>query len=70
MGGRRVKEDFKRMNIRVPVSLYEAFHRIFPAKGEKQTFFMRVIELAVEKGQNWSLAKAVREEAEEKYGET
>ena len=63
-------KDFKQLNIRAPRALYEQFHRLFPAKGEKQTFFLRMIELAVEKGQKWSMVKAVQEEVEEKYGET
>jgi predicted DNA-binding protein len=61
-------DDYKQLNIRAPKALYEKFHRLFPAKGEKQTFFLRMIELAVEKGEKWSMTQAVREEVEEKYG--
>lgn len=61
-------EDYKQLNIRAPKALYEAFHRVFPARGEKQAFFIRMIELAVEKGQKWSMVRAVEEEVEEKYG--
>jgi len=61
-------EGYKQLNIRAPTELYEQFHRIFPARGEKQTFFLRMMELAVEKGTKWSMTKQVREEVEDRYG--
>jgi len=62
------REGFKQLNIRAPKELYERFHRIFCSRGEKQTFFLRMMELVVEKGSKWSMTKAVIEEVEEKYG--
>lgn len=61
-------EDFKQLNIRAPRVLYEKFHRLFPARGEKQAFFLRILELAVEKGDKWSMVRAIQEEIEDKYG--
>jgi hypothetical protein len=61
-------EDFKQLNIRAPKVLYEKFHRFFPARGEKQAFFLRILELAVEKGDKWSMVRAIQEEVEDKYG--
>ena len=61
-------EDFKQMKIRAPRELYEQFHRVFPGRGEKQSFFLRMMELAAEKGSNWSLAKQVEQEVKERYG--
>jgi len=61
-------KGFKQLNVRAPLPLYEKFHRIFPARGEKQTFFLRMMELAVEKGDKWSMVEQVREEVEERYG--
>jgi hypothetical protein len=68
MGSR--KEGFKELKVSAPIELYEQFHRLFPARGEKQTFFLRMMEMSVEKGNKWSLVKAVQEEAEERYGKT
>ena len=62
------QEGFKQLNIRAPVELYEAFHRIFSVKGEKQAFFLRMMALAVDKGAKWSMVEQVIEEVEEKYG--
>ena len=62
------REGFKQLNVSAPIELYEGFHRIFPARGEKGTFFLRMMELAVEKGKNWSMVKQVQEEVEERYG--
>jgi len=62
-------EDYKQLNIRAPRAVYEQFHRLFPARGEKQTFFLKMIELAIERGQKWSLVKQVQEEISERYGE-
>lgn len=63
-------KSFKQLNIRAPREMYEQFHRLFPARGEKQTFFLRMMELAIEKGSKWSMIQAVQEEVEEKYGKT
>ena len=62
------RKGFKQLNVSAPIELYEAFHRIFPARGEKGTFFLRMMELTVEKGKNWSMVKQVQEEVEERYG--
>lgn len=64
------EEDFKQLNIRCPKTLYERFHRIFPARGEKQAFFMRMIEIAVERGSKWSMAKQIEEEVKDRYGKS
>jgi hypothetical protein len=62
-------EEYKQLNIRAPRAVYEQFHRLFPARGEKQAFFLKMIELALERGQKWSLVKQVQEEVAERYGE-
>jgi len=61
-------ENFKQLNIRAPKELYERFHRIFCSRGEKQTFFLRMMELVVEKGSRWSMTQQVIEEVKERYG--
>ena len=61
-------EYFKQLNVRCPKTLYEKFHRVFPGRGMKQAFFLRLVELAVEKGANWSMVKQIEDEVEEKYG--
>lgn len=65
-----MENEFKQLNIRAPKELYERFHRLFPARGEKLTFFLRMMELAVERGEKWSLTEQVREEVEVRYGKT
>lgn len=64
----RKAEGFKQMNVRTPEALYEKFHRLFPARGMKQAFFLRIVELAVEKGKDWSMTKQIEDEIEERYG--
>jgi hypothetical protein len=64
------QEGFKQLNIRAPIELFEGFHRIFSAKGEKQAFFLRMMELAIEKGSKWSMVERVIEVVEERYGKT
>lgn len=66
----QARVGFKELKVAAPIGLYEQFHRLFPARGEKQTFFLRMMELAVEKGDSWSLVKQVQEEIEERYGKT
>lgn len=58
----------KEMKFRLPVAVYEEFHRIFPGHGEKQAFFQKMVELAVRKGRKWSLVEQVVEEVNERYG--
>ncbi len=40
-------EEQKQIHFRVPTTLFEKFHSIFPGKGEKQDFFLRVVTEAV-----------------------
>ena len=54
----------KHIHFEVDQDLYEDFHRIFPGRGEKRSFFVQVMEIAVEKGKR-NLAEEVMEEVEE-----
>jgi hypothetical protein len=61
--------NMKQMHFQVPLSLYEAFHRVFPGRGEKSLFFRKVMKLAVEKAEGKSaFIEEIWREAEEKYG--
>jgi len=57
----------KGMKVRLPVELWEEFHRLFPGHGEKQAFMQKMVMLAVEKGRKWSLVQQVIDEVEERY---
>jgi len=57
----------KELKVRLSVTVYEEFHRIFPGFGEKQAFLEKMVELAVRKGRSWSLVEQVIEEVEERY---
>ena len=58
----------KELKVRLPVEVWEEFHRIFPGFGEKQAFLEKMVELAVRKGRKWSLVEEVQREVEERYG--
>ena len=60
----------KELKVRLPVEVWEEFHRIFPGFGEKQAFLEKMVELAVRKGRKWSLVQLVVEEVEERYGKS
>ena len=38
----------KEIHFQIPDELYEALHKVLPARGEKTLFFTRIVELAVE----------------------
>lgn len=58
----------KELKVRLPVPVWEEFHRIFPGFGEKQAFLEKMVELAVRKGRKWSLVEQVIDEVNERYG--
>ena len=63
-----MREKRKDLKVRLPEGLYEEFFRLFPGHGERQAFMQKMVELAVEKGRDWSLVAQVVDEVEERYG--
>lgn len=59
----------KEIHFAVDKELYEEFHRLFPARGEKTIFFTRLMRVAVEKEKDIFIS-SVWEEAKERYGES
>ena len=58
----------KQIHFKVPQHLYEQFHRLFPARGEKTIFFRRIMEFAILKAPSPSdFIQGIWNEAEETY---
>jgi len=53
------KEGEKLYSFSVPLHLYEEFHRLFHARGQKKAFFIRLMQLAVEEGAKSDFAKLI-----------
>ena len=53
----------KQIHFTVPDELFEAFHRVFPVRGQKKDFFLRIMSLAVDTFEG----KHPAEEVWEKY---
>lgn len=59
----------KRIHFQVDQKLYERFHRVFPAPGEKTLFFRRMMRIAVLKqGEKNRFIEEIWRAAEEMYG--
>lgn len=59
----------KEIHFVVDKILWEKFHKIFPGRGEKTTFFRRVMQLAVLKqGERDAFIEGIWREAQELYG--